>query len=124
MLPVPLAAFSFATTSGKTALLRRDEVRSLLAELDPAALLRDGGLLVFEHHGVELYPGFQFDGARVRAFVPGIINVVNTECVPAKEMGQWLCLPSGYFEDSRPVDHLNNPAGIVAATTSHFGIVW
>jgi len=37
----------------------------------------------------------------------------------------WMAAPSTWWtEDSRPVDHLDDPEGVLAAFESHYGSIW
>lgn len=73
------------------------------------------------------YPGFQFDTQRsaVREVIPRLIEVVVKQYKRSEEdLAQWMCIPSGYLNDARPVDRLDEPDAVLAAAEGHYGVTW
>ncbi|PYI65871.1 hypothetical protein CVV68_16750 [Arthrobacter livingstonensis] len=85
-----------------------------------------GKLLGIRRRNVYLYPGFQFDrvtGA-VLPVIPKLLLLADRLGVSHEGLALWLCDRTGQLHDDRPVDHLQEPDLILAATENHFGVEW
>lgn len=70
------------------------------------------------------FPGFQFQpqGGICPAIEP-LAAMANELHWPSDEVVLWLCSPSGYFDDERPVDHLED-ADFIDKARASASIAW
>lgn len=96
---------------------------------NPRSLAQDahkaGRVLALRRGRRSLYPGFQFVEHRI---LPGIkdVKVIGQEHGWSdRDLVFWLCAPTGYLGDRRPVDLLaDDPERVVAAARQAFAVVW
>ncbi|WP_024793259.1 hypothetical protein [Tomitella biformata] len=73
-----------------------------------------------------LYPGFQFDAnGVVQTAIPTILRLAADADWSAESTAMWLCSPSGWLADRRPVDLLaTEPDAVLAAARAKFNTQW
>ena len=91
---------------------------------DIALMRRSGKLLGFRRGRGYVYPGFQFDGSTVREAIPPLLEVTQRAGWPSLSLAFWLCSGSGYLDDARPVDRLDDVDAVVYAADNHMNIEW
>lgn len=104
-----------------TALGSRAKDRSTLAH----DRRESGQLLGVRRGNAVLYPGFQFDrNGDVHQVIPALIQVARQARRSDEDLAQWICLPSGYLDDDRPVNPLQDADAVLAAAQGHIGVEW
>lgn len=85
-----------------------------------AKLLRDDHrALAVKRLNAYRFPGFQFDDhGQVKPNAARLAHMAANFSVPAEDVVLWLCTPSGYFDDERPVDHFDEPALVDTAQSA------
>jgi hypothetical protein len=92
-----------------------------------AELIRAGRLLGHHHDGTYRRPAFQFDAdtQEVLPVITALLEIARGHQVSAQEVTMWLCAPSAFFEEQdAPVQHLHDPAALLAAARDEFGAQW
>lgn len=86
---------------------------------------RSGRLLAVKRLNRNLYPAFQLGPHGPRAVVSQLKKAGDRFEVGEEAILLWMTAPTTWWdEDSRPVDHLDDPEGVLAAFTSHYGSAW
>lgn len=86
---------------------------------------RGGRLLGVKRLNRYLYPSFQLGPTGPRAVVAKLKRAGDRLEVGEEAILLWMTAPTTWWnEESRPVDHLDDPEGVVAAFTSHYGSIW
>ncbi|XKH58529.1 hypothetical protein LG293_15870 (plasmid) [Citricoccus nitrophenolicus] len=86
---------------------------------------RHGRLLGVKRLRSILYPAFQFDQSGVLPLMRQLIEVSRRHEVPEEAVLLWMASPTTWWgDDARPVDHLDDEAGILGAFQSRFGTEW
>jgi hypothetical protein len=106
----------------------------LLTEAEARAALGQGDAtdlpdMWVRYRGEILYPGFLFEASPGREMAMRVRPLVKDLKEIASEYGRggqyiifWLTFPTIWFADhGRPVDHLNEPAAVIAAFTDAVG---
>ncbi|GAA3312035.1 hypothetical protein [Arthrobacter ramosus] len=109
----------------------------LLTETEAQAALGPGNAADMADFGVRyrgetFYPGFLFEpvpdgeGAmRVRPLLKDLKKIAREYGWDGQDVVFWMTSPSTWFADHRrPVDHLHEPAAVMAALTDEAGIQW
>ncbi|WP_284753199.1 hypothetical protein [Arthrobacter sp. efr-133-R2A-120] len=109
----------------------------LLTESEARAALGPGNDTdVFDfglrHRGLTLYPGFLFETSpdgegpmRVRPLLKELKKIASEYDWDGQDVVFWMTSPTTWFaEYGRPVDHLDEPAAVIAALTAEAGIQW
>lgn len=86
---------------------------------------RAGKLLAIKRRNAFVYPGFQFgpDGVVLPA-VTRLLELGRRLEVPAPDLAQWLCTPTGQLNGRRAVDLLDEPDVVLEAAENHYGVQW
>lgn len=100
---------------------RASNARSFTAEHRKA-----GKVLGIRRGKSYLYPSFQFDAnGVVRLAIPTIIRLATGADWSSESTAIWLCSPSGWLADRRPVDLLETePDAVIAAARAKFTTEW
>lgn len=87
---------------------------------------RAGQLFGIARLNATLFPGFQIDPTgTIRPVIARLVKIIKERGRTEEDLAQWMCLPSGYLDDARPVDLLGQQDdAIVAAAEGHFGVQW
>ncbi|WP_417233707.1 hypothetical protein [Arthrobacter sp.] len=86
---------------------------------------RGGRLLGVKRLNRYLYPAFQLGPTGPRAVVAKLKKAGDLLEVGEEAILLWMTAPTTWWDgESRPVDHLDDPEGVVAAFTSHYGSTW
>lgn len=109
----------------------------LLTERDVRDALGSGMVsealgFVLHYRGQDLYPGFLFEPLptaggtkRVRPLMKDLKKVADKYGLDGTDVVLWMTSPTTWFADERrPVDHLDEPARIIAALEDEAGIQW
>lgn len=97
----------------------------LLTEVPKPAITDICETIALKRGNTFVYPGFQFDPAsgRVRQVVPALKAMARRAGWDEEDLVLWLCTPSRYFSDERPVDHLDDN-DLVRKGQAHARIQW
>lgn len=102
----------------------KDEFGFLREEELPAGLNPEE-LLVMTWTGTPLYPGFKFEGGRLRPGITELIELGAEHGLRRQDVVTWLCVVTTYFRGgARPVDMLNDPATVLDVAERSWGVVW
>lgn len=87
---------------------------------------RAGQLFGIARLNATLFPGFQIDHTgTIRPVIARLVSIIKEHGRTEEDLAQWMCLPSGYLDDARPVDLLGQQDdAVVAAAEGHFGVQW
>lgn len=87
---------------------------------------RAGQLFGISRLNATLFPGFQIDQTgTIRPVIARLVSIIKEHGRTEEDLAQWMCLPSGYLDDARPVDLLGQQDdAVVAAAEGHFGVQW
>ncbi|WP_156144192.1 hypothetical protein [Sinomonas humi] len=109
----------------------------LLTESEAQAALGQGNATDLPYFGLQyrgetLYPGFLFErspggGApmRVRPLLKDLKKIAGECGWDGQDIVVWMTSPTTWFADhGRPVDHLHEPAKVIAALTDQAGTQW
>ena len=87
---------------------------------------RNNALVAIRRGNYLAYPGFQFgaDGKPL-AVIARLREVAEENGWSEAGLVQWLCSPTTYLDDDRPVDRLlTDPDGVVAVAAEALGVSW
>ena len=87
---------------------------------------RNNELVAVRRGNYLAYPGFQFgaDGKPLPV-IARLREVAEESGWSEAGLVQWLCSPTTYFDDDRPVDRLlTDPDGVVAVAAQALGVSW
>ena len=90
-------------------------------------LIRAGSLLSHHYGGTYRRPAFQFDTAtgEVLLVITALLEVARAYQVPVHDVLMWMCTRSTLFaQQDEPVNHLHDPAVLLAAARDEFGAQW
>ncbi|MFF2298488.1 hypothetical protein [Arthrobacter sp. NPDC058127] len=84
------------------------------------------------YRGETLYPGFLFEPSpdgewpmRMRPLLKDLKKIAEAYGWGGQDVVFWMTSPTTWFADhGRPVDHLEEPAAVIAALTDEAGIQW
>lgn len=95
-------------------------------EADVHTAHRTGQLLAVHRGGQPLFPGYQLGPDRPRPVFHQLRKTADRLDVREASVLLWMITPTTWWsmEGTRPVDHLEDPAQIVRAFKSHFGVEW
>jgi hypothetical protein len=109
----------------------------LLTESEAQAALGGGNATDLTDFGVRyrgetLYPGFLFEPSpgrevpmRVRPLLKDLQKIASESGWDGQDIIFWMASPTTWFADhARPVDHLHEPAEVIAALTDAAGGQW
>lgn len=76
-----------------------------------------GQVFAVEHRGSRYYPAFQFDAnGRPRPVIAEVLRALQPYGLDGWEIALWFTTASGWLDDRRPVDLLDeNPAEVISA---------
>jgi hypothetical protein len=96
-----------------------------------------GKLLAFQRLNKFVFPGFQFNDGSIRPVIADLKKLGRAHEMNDRDIVAWLCRPTTYLRagdersetstsqaSRRPVDHLDDPADVVAAATRAWDVVW
>ncbi|MEZ2392135.1 hypothetical protein AB6813_21855 [bacterium RCC_150] len=109
-------------------LLTESEARAALGPGN-AADMADFGV---RYRGETLYPGFLFEPSpdgegpmRMRPLLKDLKKIASEYGWDGNDVIFWMTSPTTWFADhGRPVDHLEEPAAVIAALKDEAGIQW
>jgi hypothetical protein len=87
---------------------------------------RNKALVAVRRGNYLAYPGFQFgaDGTPLPV-IARLREVAEENSWSEAGLVQWLCSPTSYLDDDRPVDRLlTDPDGVVAVAAQALGVSW
>ena len=87
---------------------------------------RNKALVAFRRGNYLAYPGFQFgaDGTPLPV-IARLREVAEENGWSEAGLVQWLCSPTTYLDDDRPVDRLlTDPDGVVTVAAEALGVSW
>lgn len=72
------------------------------------------------------YPKFQFDEVshQVRPVIPELIALAQANDWSEEDLLLWLVTPTGYFDDTRPIEHFDDPEDILAGARRRLEPTW
>lgn len=86
---------------------------------------RSGRIMAVKRLNRLLYPAFQFSAAGPIPLMRDLKREADRLDIDEETTLLWMTAPTTWWdEDSRPVDHLDDPEGITAAFRSHYGAAW
>ncbi|WP_372698791.1 hypothetical protein [Arthrobacter sp. JSM 101049] len=86
---------------------------------------RSGRLLAVKRLNRYLYPAFQLGPDGPLEVIATLKAAADRLDVGEEATLLWLTAPTTWWDaDSRPVDHLDDPDGILAAFAAHYGASW
>ncbi|AEF41964.1 hypothetical protein [Hoyosella subflava] len=84
-----------------------------------------GKLLAIRWGNQYRYPGFQIRDGHVLPVIQQLISLADDSEWSPESLTMWLCTPTGWLSDKRPVDLLNgDPNAILDAARSEFTTEW
>lgn len=73
-----------------------------------------------------IFPGFQFDhkAGAVRDWIAPLLVLAERYEWPAEDVILWIMSPTTYFDDDRPIDHVDDAQRLLGVAERAWGIVW
>ncbi|ALE91630.1 hypothetical protein AOC05_03575 [Arthrobacter alpinus] len=60
----------------------------------------------------------------MRPVIAALLEIIAKYQRSVEDLTHWLCTRTGQWDDDRPVDRLDEPAVVLEAVKSHYGVQW